>query len=299
MSDEQKSIVRASKHSTSVSRKPTKRCESLSCDDYEYDYKPCRPKCCDDEKEKCNDSKIVGRGLRALQLAIAVGNAQATAQSIVAIGRIYGGISGVLDPLEVILAVNAIFDVTRRARLSRNKELVPFVQLFAVAGITLLAYIKAILGWSTLEFRRALRLVKAALLFILQLLYGIFPVRKCPTTTRELKHVLDAGVVLLILSNLLFSIIALFPLPPPNPFVPGPAVVVASKSVPRIDATPAVDTGVVVVAQMRVGAPPVFKTAEDVANWIRDLSKHAVFAELSGADNLKSSSSSSKKKTVA
>ena len=275
-------VVRKSKHAGRTDhreeeqeQKPKKKHVKKPCNNKEKE-KQKKKDCNDNEciiptpKPYCEESKIVGKGLAALQAAIAIGNLNATGQAFATIGRIFGGLNGFLGPVESILAANTIFDVVVEAKLSRNKTLIPFVQNFAAAGVSLVVAVLQFLGIGLGDFVVALKVTKAALLVVLKIVYRIFRVRSCPKTITELKGVLDAGLVLLMLSNVIYTLIA--SVPPPNQTLPvmkiTPLPTSSAIAIPTTTTTTPLPPMTSASFQVKLKKTPTFTSAQQVADWI-------------------------------
>ena len=219
MSDERKSvIVHSSKRSPRASsagggagaggnRKP----KSGGC----AKHKPCpcdKPKPCPCDKpnpETCDESKIVGEGLEALQSAIATTSVLQSLEAKLLAGFIYSGFSllvGGPTPSQVIDTANTVFDITANAKLARNKTLTVYVATFANNAVILSALVfRLVVGPPALnpaKYAEALAITEEVVGDILDLVYDAYRARPCPKTTRHLRTVLDAGLALLMLSNL-------------------------------------------------------------------------------------------------
>jgi uncharacterized membrane-anchored protein YitT (DUF2179 family) len=165
----------------------------------------------------CDESKIVGEGLASLQTAIATLFAPFELATELVTGFLYSGFAGLVGvtPLQVIEAANTVFDIVNDAQLSKNKTLVSFVTPFANNIVVLAVAVYTVISpippsKDPAGFTALLKTIKEIASDILEVVYALFPARRCPTSTRQLKKVLDAGLLLLMLTNFVAFLIGLF-----------------------------------------------------------------------------------------
>jgi hypothetical protein len=235
MSEERKTmVVRSSKHSPRDGG-------GCGCNKPKPCPQPCPKPCpgpCDHPKPCCpspkppkptptptpicdgSGSELVGEGLAAIQTAISTLFAPSDLATELVTGFLYSGF-GLLVELSIqqtLDAANTVADIVAAAKLSQNKTLARFVTSFASNVVTLTVAVVTVvldaLGGSPIKnpdlYAEALAAAKDFALRVLDAVYRAHPVRSCPTSLRQLKDVLDAGILLLMLANFFAFLIGIF-----------------------------------------------------------------------------------------